>query len=43
MMAWFFEHPLEVARMAAKAREMIASRYDRQDVWNALLEMYKSL
>ncbi len=42
MMAWFFEHPLEVARMAAKAREMIASRYDRQDVWNALLEMYKS-
>ena len=37
------EHPSEVARMAANAREMIASRYDRQDVWNALLEMYKSL
>ncbi len=43
MMAWFVEHPSEVARMAANAREMIASRYDRQDVWNALLEMYKSL
>ena len=43
MMAWFAEHPSEVARMAANAREMIASRYDRQDVWNALLEMYKSL
>jgi len=43
MMAWFAEHPSEVARMASNAREMIASRYDRQDVWNALLEMYKSL
>ena len=43
MMAWFVEHPSEVARMAANAREMIASRYDRQDVWNALLKMYKSL
>lgn len=43
MMTWFVEHPSEVARMAANAREMIASRYNRQDVWNALLKMYKSL
>ena len=43
MMTWFVNHPSEVARMASNAREMIASRYDRQDVWNALLEMYKSL
>lgn len=43
MMTWFIEHPSEVAEMASKAREMIASRYDRQDVWNALLMMYKSL
>ena len=43
MMTWFLKHPDEVARMASNAREMIASRYDRQDVWNSLLKMYKSL
>lgn len=43
IMTWFLDHPDEVAKMASKSREMIASRYERQDVWNALLEMYKSL
>ncbi len=43
MMTWFVEHPTEVAEMASNARVMIASRYDRKDVWNALLKMYKSL
>jgi glycosyltransferase involved in cell wall biosynthesis len=43
MMTWFVEHPTEVAEMASNARGMIASRYDRKDVWNALLKMYKSL
>ena len=43
MMTWFLDHPDEVAKMASKARAMIASRYERRDVWNALLEMYKSL
>lgn len=31
------------ARMAASARELIASRFRQQDVWNELLKMYKSL
>lgn len=31
------------ARMAASARELIASRYRQQDVWEAILRMYKSL
>lgn len=30
-------------KMASVAREMIATRYDQQLVWNALLEEYKSL
>ena len=43
MMTWFLDHPEEVVKMASKSRGMIESRYERQDVWNALLEMYKSL
>lgn len=31
------------AKMAASARELIAARYNRQDVWQAMLDMYKSL
>ena len=31
------------ARMAASARELIASRYRQQDVWDATLKMYKNL
>lgn len=31
------------AKMAASARELIATRYNRQDVWQAMLDMYKSL
>lgn len=31
------------ARMAASAREMVATRFRQEDVWNELLKMYKSL
>ena len=31
------------ARMAASAREMVATRFRQQDVWDELLKMYKSL
>lgn len=31
------------AKMASEAREMVASRYRQQDVWEAILEMYKGL
>lgn len=31
------------AKMAASAREMVATRYRQQDVWEAILKMYKSL
>ena len=37
------ENRAETSAMAAASREMIVSRYRRQDVWNALLEMYQSL
>ena len=31
------------ARMAASAREMVATRFRQEDVWNELLKMYKNL
>lgn len=31
------------ARMAASAREMVATRFRQEDVWEALLRMYKNL
>lgn len=39
----FLLHPDEVGRMAKKARSMIASRYDRKVLWEALLKTYKRL
>lgn len=42
-MRYFLEHPAEVKRMGANAREMIVSRYEQKDVWAALLEYYHSL
>ena len=39
----FLLHPEEVERMAKKARSMIASRYDRKILWEALLKAYKRL
>lgn len=30
-------------QMASKAREMIATRFDRHQIWQAILEMYQSL
>lgn len=42
-MKHFVEEPAEVERMARNARPLIVSRYDRQMVWNALLEEYQYL
>lgn len=39
----FIDNPEAVSRMAEKSRPLIQSRYEQQDVWNAILEMYKSL
>lgn len=39
----FLLHPEEVQRMAEKARPLIASRYNQQVVWEALLEEYRRL
>ena len=42
-MIYFASHPVEVERMAANARPLIASRYEQRIVWNALLDEYKSI
>lgn len=43
VMLWFMDNPESITSMAARARYMIQSRYEREDVWNSLLEMYRSL
>lgn len=42
-MEWFTSHPTEVVRMGKNTRELITSRYEQQQVWAAILEMYQSL
>lgn len=42
-MRWFINHPAEVKRMSANAPRMIHERYEQKDVWQALLEYYRSL
>lgn len=39
----FLLHPEEVERMAKKARYLIASRYDRKVMWEALMKTYQKL
>lgn len=39
----FIDHPERVSTMAARAREMITSRYRQQDVWDALLARYQEM
>lgn len=39
----FLFYPEEIQRMAKKARSLIASRYDRKVLWEALLKAYKRL
>ena len=39
----FIENPQKKQLMAEKAREMIRSRYEQLDVWNALLKTYREL
>ena len=39
----FLLHPEEVERMAKKARPLIASRYDRKVLWEALMKTYQTL
>ena len=43
MMSLFVEDAAHVSAMAEKARTVICERYDQQDVWQALLEMYVGL
>ena len=43
MMSLFVEDAAHVSAMAEKARTVICERYDQQDVWRALLEMYLGL
>ena len=42
-MKYVASHPVEVEKMAANARPLIASRYEQRIVWNALLDEYKSI
>lgn len=42
-MEYFLLHPDDVQRMAHNARPMIASRYDRKILWDALMKAYKEL
>lgn len=39
----FLSHPDDVARMAAAAPRRIRERYEQKDVWQALLDYYRSL
>lgn len=43
MMMYFVSEPSEVKKMGAKCRSLIVKRYEQGAVWNAILEMYKSL
>ena len=43
MMSLFVEDAAHVSAMAEKTRTVICERYDQQDVWRALLEMYLGL
>lgn len=44
MMKWFYDYrDDEVKIMASNARQMIAERYERHKVWNALLNEYQTL
>lgn len=42
MMSYYCDNPVEVERMGKNARELIVSRYKRQDIWDALLKEYQS-
>ena len=42
-MKYFIENKDNVAEMAAHARPLIASRYEQQMVWEAILKEYQSL
>lgn len=37
------ENPKTIAKMAEQARPMIADRYRQQDVWRAMIDMYRQL
>lgn len=42
-MKYAVEHPNEMTRMGENARPLIAEKYDRRIVWDALLEEYRKL
>lgn len=43
MMKWFINNPIEVKQMANNARNMIVSRFERQKIWNEILQIYNNL
>ena len=42
-MVSFIEEAQRISSMAAKAREMVCTRFSQQDVWNALHERYRKM
>lgn len=42
-MLWMIDNPDAVAQMGADSRPLVESRYEQKNVWNALLNVYRSL
>ncbi len=42
-MLWMNENPDAATQMGAESRPLVESRYEQKDVWNALLNVYRSL
>ena len=42
-MDWMLTHLSDVELMASNSRRLIQERYEQEKVWEALLDMYKSL
>ena len=42
-MLWMIDNPDAVAQMGINSRPLVESRYEQKDVWNALLNVYRSL
>jgi glycosyltransferase involved in cell wall biosynthesis len=42
-MLWMIDNPDAATQMGAESRPLVESRYEQKDVWNALLNVYRSL
>ena len=42
-MLWMIDNPDAVPQMGINSRPLVESRYEQKDVWNALLNVYRSL